>query len=98
MNFWGYPVSAYDLFQAYFDEFINSDEAKTNPKSECFIPTATDAFIKQESLKVKVLEPGKLGFAQPAWFGVTYKEDKAAAVAHIRKLVDQGVYPAALWG
>jgi dTDP-glucose pyrophosphorylase len=91
MNFWGYQTSALPLFRAYFDEFIVSEAAKTNPKAECFIPTATDTFIKNGSLRVKALA------AQPEWFGVTYKEDKAAAVKRIASLIEQGVYPEKLW-
>ena len=31
------------------------------------------------------------------WFGVTYKEDKPAVVAAIRKLIDEGVNPEKLF-
>ena len=44
------------------------------------------SFMLSESLKTR-----------DKWFGVTYKEDKPAVVASIRRLVDEGVYPEKLF-
>jgi hypothetical protein len=85
------------LFRAYFDEFITSDVAKTNLKSECYIPTGTDVFIQNGSLRVHVLDPVKEGLPVPQWFGVTYKEDKEPTMKRVAELTQQGIYPAALW-
>ena len=93
MNFWGFPPELLPEFKKYFDEFLKTFAAdvKTHVKSECFIPKAVDHFIKQGIIKVKVLP------ANSDWFGVTYKEDKEAAIKKIDELTTGGVYPAPLW-
>ena len=47
--------------------------------------------IRKGKAKVRLLE------TQDKWFGVTYKEDKPAVVAAIRKLIEDGVYPEKLF-
>jgi dTDP-glucose pyrophosphorylase len=93
MNFWGFPPDILPEFQKYFDDFLKtfSADVKSQIKSECFIPKAVDSFIKQGIIKVKVLP------ANSDWFGVTYKEDREAAVKKIDELINRGVYPASLW-
>jgi NDP-sugar pyrophosphorylase family protein len=89
MNFWGYPPSVLPLFQKYFDDFLSAHGGEE--KSECYIPLATDSFIKAGKLAVRVLE------ADSEWFGVTYHEDREAASARIRALTKAGVYPEKLY-
>ena len=93
MNFWGFTPDIMPHFQKYFDDFLNAFAAdiKTQIKSECFIPKAADYFIKQGICKIKVLN------ADSDWFGVTYKEDKEAAIKKIDELTSAGVYPERLW-
>lgn len=94
MNFWGFSPDIIPEFQKYFDDFLK--EFSADPvgqiKNECFIPKAVDLFIKQGIIKVKVLP------VDSDWFGVTYKEDKEAAVRKIDGLISAGVYPDSLWG
>jgi choline kinase len=89
MNFWGFPAGIFPKFQDYFDDFLKT--SGNQPKSECYLPMAADWFIKNNHLAIKVLPADSL------WFGVTYKEDREAAVTRIADLVAQGVYPAQLW-
>jgi hypothetical protein len=89
MNFWGFPETILPEFQKYFDDFINS--SYKDIKSECYIPGAADHFIKQGIIRIRSLP------ADSEWFGVTYKDDKAAAVERIAALTARGVYPAKLW-
>jgi choline kinase len=93
MNFWGFPSDIIPAFKNYFDDFLKNFAADVEKeiKSECFIPKAVDHFIKQEITKVKVLS------ANSDWFGVTYKEDREAAIKKIGELTAAGVYPAPLW-
>lgn len=42
--------------------------------------------LREKKCTVKVLE------TKDKWFGVTYKEDKAAVVQSFRKLIEDGVY------
>jgi dTDP-glucose pyrophosphorylase len=93
MNFWGFSPDLLPEFQKYFDDFIKtfSADVKGQIKSECFIPKAVDYFIKQGIIKVKVLS------ADSNWFGVTYKEDREAAIKKLEELTSSGVYPDSLW-
>ena len=89
MNFLGYPDSILPRFKQYFDDFIAA--SGTELKSECYLPKASDWFIKNNYLKMRALQ------ADAEWFGVTYKEDKEAAIKRLAELSAQGVYPAPLW-
>jgi hypothetical protein len=89
MNFWGFTETALPHFKRYFDEFI--DASGKELKSECYLPKAADWFIKNNLIKIRSLN------ANSEWFGVTYKEDREAAVKRLTELTAQGVYPEALW-
>jgi len=93
MNFWGFSPNILPEFQKYFDNFLGifAADVERQIKSECFIPMAVDYFIKQEIIKVKALP------ANSHWFGVTYREDREAAIKKIDELVAAGVYPVSLW-
>jgi dTDP-glucose pyrophosphorylase len=89
MNFLAYPDSILPRFRQYFDEFIAASGGEL--KSECYLPKASDWFIRNGYLKMRVLN------ADSEWFGVTYKEDKDTAIKRLAELTGQGVYPASLW-
>lgn len=89
MNFWGFTPSIFDHFEKAFTEFINVNAGK--PKTELYIPKVINDLVARDVASVKVLPSRDL------WFGVTYREDKPVAVEHIRKLVEEGVYPDNLW-
>ncbi|MCL2175298.1 MAG: hypothetical protein FWB73_04550 [Treponema sp.] len=93
MNFWGFAPNILSEYKKYFDDFLKTFAAdpKGQIKSECFIPKAVDRFIKQGICKVKVLD------ANSDWFGVTYKEDREAAIKKIDDLTLAGIYPPVLW-
>jgi hypothetical protein len=52
---------------------------------------AVDYLIKNRNIKIKVLP------ANSDWFGVTYKEDREAAIKKIDELTSSGIYPSQLW-
>jgi len=93
MNFWGFSPGILPELKKYFDDYLKTFAAdvKGQIKSECFIPKAVDYFIKLGICKVKVLSADSL------WFGVTYKEDREAAIKKIEELTLSGVYPVSLW-
>ena len=90
MNFFGYPHSIIPMFKRYFDEFIAASGREL--KSECYLPKASDWFIQNKYLKLLALN------ADSEWFGVTYKEDREAAIKRLAELTAEGVYPKSLWG
>jgi NDP-sugar pyrophosphorylase family protein len=89
MNFLGYPDSILPKFRQYFDDFIVKSGREL--KTECYLPMASDWFIRNGYLKMRAL------MADSEWFGVTYKEDKEAAIKRIADLTARGVYPSPLW-
>ncbi|MDR0497494.1 MAG: hypothetical protein LBH42_07765 [Treponema sp.] len=90
MNFLGYPDSILPKLKRYFDDFIASKGGEL--KSECYLPMASDWFIKNNYLKMRAI------LTDSEWFGVTYKEDKEAAIKRLAALTAEGVYPDPLWG
>lgn len=85
MNMWGLPPRFLDELEKGFPKFLENIEAG-DIKAEYLLPNVVDQLIQSGRGCVKVLE------TRDKWFGVTYKEDKAAVVASIRKLIADGVY------
>lgn len=85
MNMWGLPPKFLKELEAGFPEFLDNLK-KGDIKAEYLLPKIIDKQIKSGKAKVAVLE------TRDKWFGVTYKEDKAAVVAAIRKLIADGAY------
>ena len=89
MNCWGFMPSFFGELERGFGEFLAGGGAD-NPKAEYTIPAVVDACIRSGRGTVDVLETAS------RWFGVTYREDKAAVQASIRELVARGEDPAKL--
>lgn len=90
MNMFGLPAAFIKELEAGFLKFL-SNVPKDDLKAEYLLPMVIDQCIREKKATVRVLDtPDK-------WFGVTYKEDKPAVVAAIRKLIDEGVYPEKLF-
>lgn len=85
MNMWGLPPKFLDELERGFPEFLDNIK-EGDIKAEYLLPKIIDKLIKDGRARVKVLE------TRDKWFGVTYKEDKEAVVASIRKLIADGVY------
>ena len=83
MNFWCYPAEFMDVLKKGFPEFLAN--MKDPLKDEYLLPIIADEMIK-DGVEFAVLP------TDDRWFGVTYKEDKAAVVESFRKLIEAGVY------
>jgi hypothetical protein len=90
MNCWGFPPAMFDDLRRYFDQFL-AGEGAVQPKAECYLPMAADWLIKEGLLKIRALE------ADAPWFGVTYREDREAAIRRIGEYTAAGQYPRSLW-
>ena len=90
MNMFGLPVSFLDELERGFPGFL-ANVKEGDLKAEYLLPTIVDQCIRKDKAKVRLLE------TRDKWFGVTYKEDKPAVVAAIRKLIEEGVYPEKLF-
>jgi hypothetical protein len=89
MNFWGFPHTILRHLKTYFEDFLAA--SGTELTGECYLPLAADTFIRNGIIRIRALETGT------DWFGVTYKEDRAAAAKKIVALTAEGVYPQRLW-
>jgi len=89
MNFWCFHPSIFKNTELLFEEFLNKNNQDI--KSEFFIPIIADHFITESANKIKVIP------TQSQWFGVTYKEDASGVKEKITRLVNENIYPKALW-
>ena len=92
MNFFGFTTSLMkeldDRFPAFLDKAL-----KENPlKGEYLIPRTVGDLVNEGKATVRILP------SEDKWFGVTYHEDKEAFVKAINEKIEEGVYPADLWG
>ena len=89
MNFWGLTPDYFTYSEEMFKAFLK--EHGNELKSEFFIPLVINNLIMEGKATCKVLDtPAK-------WFGGTYAADRPEVVAKIRKLIDEGIYPEALY-
>lgn len=92
MNFWGFQakegcVPAYlNVLEKGFVDFFENAVPSNPLKAEYLLPTHIGGLLCEGKVTVKVLE------TTDKWFGVTYKEDKAAVVESFKKLIADGVY------
>lgn len=90
MNMWGLPPKFLDELEKEFIPFLDG-VGENGAKAEFLLPAVINGVVESGRGQVKVLE------TQDKWFGVTYKEDKEAVVAAIRKLIADGVYKEKLY-
>ena len=89
MNLWGFTPALFDALEERFPAWLAANA--TREKSEWYIPFVVDEMIHEGKATVDVLP------TDSCWFGVTYREDKPFVTGEIRKLVDAGEYPVALF-
>lgn len=89
MNLFGFTPSVLPDMEAMFRDFLEASAG--DPKAEFYIPTVANTLVASGSATMKVLE------SDASWFGITYREDRPAVVASVKKLVETGEYPARLW-
>jgi len=90
MNMWGFKPSLFNELEKGFEEFLAS-LSPDDVKKEYLLPDVVGNLVNSGKAKVKVLK------TSDQWFGVTYKEDKDLVVASVRKLIEEGAYPAKLF-
>lgn len=91
MNMWGFTRSILEEVEAGFPAFLDKG-LKANPmKCEYFLPAVVSDLLGQGKATVAVLK------SADKWYGVTYKEDKPVVMAAIKKMKEDGIYPAHLW-
>lgn len=91
LNVWGFTRSYMDEALARFPAFLDKVLAENPLKGEYFLPSVVSQLVSQNKARVKVLPCGD------RWYGVTYREDKPVVMAALQAMIDDGIYPAALW-
>ena len=90
MNFWGFSPEIFPEIERLLREFLKTRGGEL--KSEFYVPSVADALIREKRMAVKMLT------SEAVWFGVTYREDRAATVAALRAMTERGEYPTRLFG
>lgn len=91
MNMWGFMPSFLEEINARFSAFLDKALPENPLKCEYFLPIPIAQLIQEKKASVKVLT------SPDRWFGVTYAADKPVVVAELKKMTDEGKYPAGLW-
>ncbi|MEE0956410.1 MAG: sugar phosphate nucleotidyltransferase [Eubacterium sp.] len=87
MNMWGFSEHFLGELEVRFPAFLEKGIRENPLKCEYFLPFVVDELLEEKKATVKVLKtPDK-------WYGVTYKEDKAAVVAAFERMKKEGLYP-----
>lgn len=90
MNLWGFTQGIYEELEKYWIDFLHGLSPEDS-KSECLLPNMVGDLIDSGKIGVSVLH------SKDRWFGMTYKEDRAAVAEELKKLHAQGVYPENLY-
>lgn len=91
MNMWGFSVSILQELKAQFPAFLEKGIAANPLKCEYFLPEVVSGLLKDGKATVAVLP------SADKWYGVTYKEDKPVVMEAVRRMKENGTYPAKLW-
>lgn len=89
MNLWGFHPALFDLLQADFDRFVESNT--DHPKAEFYISSFANQLIENGTATFAVLPNNE------KWYGVTYREDKAVVQHAFAEMSAAGTYPTPLW-
>lgn len=89
MNFWGFAPSVFAELEQFFYRFLR-EEAGDNMKAECQLPGMVGEQIRKGQLQVSVLH------SSDRWFGMTYHQDRLNVADELKRLHDNGTYPASL--
>lgn len=84
MNMWGLTPEFINILEQGFIEFLEKEVS--NIKSEYLLPIFIGELLKENRIKVKVLE------TKDKWFGVTYKEDKEFVKNSFKELIEKREY------
>ena len=89
MNYWLCNETIFDYLEKYIIEMY--PKLENIEKDEIYLPYAAQTLLKDKVIEIKVID------SESKWFGVTYAEDKAAAVKNLKEYTDNGDYPTPLW-
>ena len=88
MNMWGFSRSILDEIEKGFLAFLEKGIKENPMKCEYYLPGVVSDLLEENRATVAVLK------SSDKWYGVTYKEDKPVVMEAIRKMEEEGLYPA----
>lgn len=88
MNMWGFTPSFLDELEAGLINFLQNTLPDNPQKAEFYLPTEVNNLIHSGRASACVLD------TSAQWYGVTYKEDKPVVVDALRRMTEEGLYPA----
>jgi dTDP-glucose pyrophosphorylase len=91
MNMWGFTPRVFAQLREHFRRFLELHGAEAEAEAEFYIPKVVNDLVESGKARVKVLH------TSDAWFGVTYREDRARVRESIGQLIRAGLYPERLW-
>ena len=91
MNLWGFTPSFLQRLKEDFPPFLERACQDPANKAEFFLPTVVNDALNEGFAEVRVLE------SRDRWYGVTYPADRPAVVSALRRMTEEGLYPAPLW-
>ena len=89
MNFWVCNETMFDYLEEYIIKMYH--QLKNIEKDEIYLPFAAQTLLQENLIEIKVID------SESKWFGVTYAEDKIAAVNNLKEYTHNGDYPSPLW-
>ena len=89
MNFWICNETMFDYLEDYIIKTYH--QLKNIEKDEIYLPFAAQTLLQENLIEIKVID------SESKWFGVTYAEDKIAAVNNLKEYTHNGDYPSPLW-
>ena len=89
MNFWGFTPTLFAYLKDGFEKFLKNNQQ--NLTAEYYIPSEVSRRIDKKNADVQLITTSS------HWFGITYAEEKAAAAAQIKTLIETKHYPERLW-
>lgn len=90
MNFWGFMPSIFPALRRDLEQFLAGISVEEMMSAERVLPVMIDNEIRAGRLRVSVLHSGDV------WFGMTYRQDRAAVREDLWTLHKRGYYPACL--
>lgn len=91
MNMWAFNINIFEELKEQFKSFLDTEVKKKPMKSEYFIPSVVSLLLKNNKIKVKVIE------SNDKWYGVTYQQDKYIVKSAIENMIKEGVYDKNIW-
>ena len=91
MNMWCFSPTLFKELNKRFQIFLEENLEANPMKCEYLIPTVIGEMLEDGLIEVSVEN------TTAKWYGVTYKEDKEMVVNALKKMTENGLYPAHLW-